>query len=208
MSSVGLLYVGAVLFINGCGLLGLVRGTGTVPMNVFVGLLQAITPTWLIMSSGGDPDVIFGASGLFLFSFTYLYVAWNAIWGTDPTGVGYFSLFVAIAAVAYALVNIIKYQDYAFGVIWLLWAVLWALFFLLLGLGREHLTRVTGAVALVEGWTTAAIPAFLLLIGWWSGKSSGVLAGAVAVVTVLGVAVVMAAAPKGADPDREGAATG
>lgn len=183
MGSVGLLYVGAILFVNGCALLGLVRGNGAVPLNIFVGVLQVITPTWLIFSSGGDPDVIFGASGLYLFGFTYLYVAFNTIWGFDATGLGWFSLFVAIAAVAYAVVSAVR-GDYAFAVIWLLWAYLWWLFFELLGRDRGELTAYTGAVAAIEGWTTAAIPAFLLLIGSWDVIPNAAMAAVVAVVSV------------------------
>ena len=107
MGNVGLLYVGAILFINGCALLGWVRGNGAVPLNIFVGLLQVITPTYLIFTANGDTDVIFGASGLYLFGFTYLYVAMNTIWGFEGTGLGFFSLFVAIAAVGYAVVNVV-----------------------------------------------------------------------------------------------------
>ncbi|MEI2779331.1 MAG: AmiS/UreI family transporter [Tetrasphaera sp.] len=185
MGNVGLLYVGAILFLNGCALLGWVRGNGAVPLNIFVGLLQVITPTWLIFTSGGDPDVIFGASGLYLFGFTYLYVAMNTIWGFDGTGLGWFSLFVAIAAVAYAVVSAVR-EDYAFAVIWLLWAYLWWLFFQLLGQDRAELTAYTGAVAAIEGWTTAAIPAFLLLIGHWDVVANAVMAVIVAVVSVGG----------------------
>ena len=185
MGNVGLLYVGAILFLNGLALLGIVRGNGAVPLNIFVGLLQVITPTWLIMSSGGDPDVIYGASGLYLFGFTYLYVAFNTIWGFDPTGLGWFSLFVAIAAVGYAAVSAYR-GDWAFAVIWLLWDYLWWLFFELLGRDKPHLTRYTGAVAAIEGWTTGAIPAFLLLIGAWADLPNAALAVAVAVVSVGG----------------------
>ncbi|QKE85287.1 AmiS/UreI family transporter [Arthrobacter sp. NEB 688] len=186
MGNVGLLYVGAILFINGCALLGWVRGNGAVPLNVFVGLLQVITPTYLIFTAGGDADVVFGASGLYLFGFTYLYVAMNTIWGFEPTGLGFFSLFVAVAAVAYAVVNLVTYQDYAFTVIWLLWAYLWWLFFQLLGRGRAQLTAWTGVVAAVEGWTTAAVPAFLLLTGWWDALPNAVWALVVLVLTVGG----------------------
>lgn len=185
MGNVGLLYVGAILFINGCALLGLVRENGAVPLNIFVGLLQVVTPTWLIVSSNGDPDIIFAASGLYLFGFTYLYVAFNTIWGFDGTGLGWFSLFVAIAAVAYAVVSAVR-DDWAFAVIWLLWAYLWWLFFELLGRDRAELTAYTGAVAAIEGWTTAAIPAFLLLIGHWDVVPNAVMAVIVAVVSVGG----------------------
>lgn len=185
MGAVGLLYVGAVLFVNGCALMGWVKGNGAVPLNIFVGLLQVITPTYLIFTSGGDADVIFGASGLYLFAFTYLYVALNGIWGFDGTGLGYFSLFVAVAAVGYSVMNFTRYDDYPFGVIWLYWAFLWFLFFLVLGLGRDHLTWYTGAVTAVEGWVTGAIPAFLLLTSKWQDLNQKVLAVVLAVIAVV-----------------------
>jgi putative amide transporter protein len=167
MASVGLLYVGAVLFINGLMLLGVVNAKSAAPLNLFVGLLQVITPTWLIVSSRGDPDILLNASGLYLFGFTYLYVAWNLLGGLDGTGLGYFSLFVAICACVYAGLNFGRLGDNAFGVIWLMWAFLWLLFFLVLGLGKVGLSRYTGAVAAIEGWVTGVVPAFLLLSGRW-----------------------------------------
>ena len=109
----------------------------------------------------------------------------NTIWGFDGTGLGWFSLFVAIAAIAYAVVAAVR-GDYAFAVIWLLWAYLWWLFFQLLGRERGELTAYTGAVAAIEGWTTAAIPAFLLLIGQWTALPNALMAAAVAVVTIAG----------------------
>lgn len=185
MANVGLLYVGAILFLNGLALLGVVRGNGAVPLNIFVGVLQVVTPTWLIISSGGDTDQIYAASGLYLFGFTYLYVAFNTIWGFDATGLGWFSLFVAVAAVGYSVVSAYR-GDYAFAVIWLLWAYLWWLFFELMGRGRTEITRYTGAVAAIEGWTTAAIPAFLLLTGAWAEVPGPVLAAIIAVVSIGG----------------------
>lgn len=186
MGNVGLLYVGAVLFINGCALLGWVRSNGAVPLNVFVGLLQVITPTYLIFTANGDTAVIFGASGLYLFGFTYLYVAMNTIWGFDGTGLGFFSLFVAIAAVGYAVVNAVTYRDYAFAVIWLFWAYLWWLFFQLLGKDHVGLTVWTGAVAAVEGWFTAAVPAFLFPTGWWGALPNAAWAAVVVVLNLGG----------------------
>src|SRR3954466_12333014 len=86
MGSVGLLYVGAVLIVNGLMLLGRVDARAAAPMNLFVGLLQVLTPTYLIFTSGGDADTILGASGIYLFGFTYLYVAFNLFFGLDGTG--------------------------------------------------------------------------------------------------------------------------
>lgn len=168
MGMVGLLYVGAVLFLNGLMLLGYVEARSAGPLNIFVGLLQVVTPTYLIFTAGGDADVILGASGLYLFGFTYLYVAFNVLGGYDGTGLGYFSLFVSICALVYAGLNFGRLDDNAFGVIWLYWSFLWLLFFLLLGLGREELTRYTGVVAAIQGWLTGVIPAFLLMTGRWA----------------------------------------
>lgn len=184
MGSVGLLYVGAVLFLNGCMLLGWVDSRAAVPMNIFVGILQVITPTYLIFTANGDSTKILAASGLYLFGFTYLYVAFNLWNDLDGTGLGYFSLFVAICAVVYAVIAF-RDGDYAFGVIWIYWAFLWALFFLLLGRGVDALGRYTGAVAAVQGWVTGAIPAFLLLTGGWKELESKTVATVLAILGVV-----------------------
>jgi putative amide transporter protein len=185
MASVGLLYVGAVLIVNGLMLLGRVEARSAAPLNFFVGGLQVLTPTYLIITSGGDGDTILGASGLYLFGFTYLYVGLNLLTGTDSTGVGWYSLFVAVAALGFSAVNFGKLDDAPFGVIWLYWAFLWLLFFLVLGRGRAGLSRYTGAVCAIQGWVTAWVPALLLLTGAYAG-----LSGVVAVVlAVFGVVV-------------------
>ena len=204
MGSVGLLYVGAVLFINGAMLLGWVESRSAAPMNIFVGILQVVTPTVLVLQSKGDPDVILGASGLYLFGFTYLYVAFNILLGLDGSGLGWFSGFVAVCAVVYAYLSFTRSDDPAFGVIWLYWAFLWALFFLVLARGRDDLSRYTGGVAAVQGWVTGALPAFLLLTGNW-GTNGGAWAVGYAVFGVVVFGLLFArlrgtAAPSSAPP--------
>jgi len=109
MASVGLLYVGAVLAINGLMLLGYIDARSAAPLNLFVGALQVITPTFLIVTASGTPaqqaTTILGASGLYLFGFTYLYVGINLLANLDGTGLGWFSAFVALCAIVYAAVN-------------------------------------------------------------------------------------------------------
>jgi hypothetical protein len=188
MAGVGLLYVGAVLIVNGLMLLGRVDARAAAPLNLFVGGLQVITPTYLIFTSGGDANKILFASGIYLFGFTYLYVGFNLLGGLDGTGLGWFSAFVAACAVVYAGLNFGRFDDPAFGVIWLYWAFLWALFFLVLGLKREELTRFTGAVAIVAGVFTAAVPAFMLLAGVWDDNKT-TAAIVLAVVCVLSLAL-------------------
>ncbi|NRQ40087.1 transporter [Nonomuraea sp. NN258] len=171
MASVGLLYVGAVLFVNAMMLLGKVDGRAAAVLNLFVGGLQVVYPTIIIATAGGDPATIMGASGIYLFGFTYLYVGIGLLAGLDTTGVGWFSLFVAIAALVYAAHNAFVTRDYPFAVIWVLWSFLWLLFFLVLGLGRAELTRYTGWVTLIEAWLTAVLPAFLLLTGRYTASA-------------------------------------
>ncbi len=191
MGAVGLFFVGAVLFINGAMLLGWVDARSAVPMNFFVGGLQLVTPTYLIFTANGDADTILSAGALYMFAFTYLYVALNLTLNLDGTGLGYFCLFVFLSALVYSGLNFFRFGDPAFGVIWLYWAFLWLLFFLLLGLKRESLGRYTGAVCAIQGWVTGWIPALLLLTGGYAAVS-----GALAVVlAVFGVVVFGALYP-------------
>lgn len=185
MANVGLLFVGAVLFLNGLMLLGKVDSRAAAIFNLFVGGLQVITPTYLIIAANQDPKRIMLASGIFLFGFTYLYVGIGLLMHLDTTGVGYYSLFVAIVALGFSFVSFRLAKDQPFGVIWLYWAFLWFLFFLLLGLKMESLTTYVGWVTAIEGWVTGVIPAFLLLTGYWVPANFSETAIALGVFAVL-----------------------
>lgn len=196
MGNVGLLFVGAVLFINGLMLLQKVDAKSAAVFNLFVGALQVLTPTYLIFVADGDPRKILAASGLYLFGFTYLYVGIGLFAGLDTTGVGYYSLFVAIAALGYSFVNFRLFRDQPFGVIWLYWAFLWFLFFLLLGLKLERHTAYVGWVTAIEGWVTGVIPAFLLLSGYWKHPTETAIALAAFGVLVFGALWPMTHRPR------------
>lgn len=184
MGAVGLLYVGAVLFVNGMMLLGRVEARSAAVLNLFVGVLQVVTPTVLIVQADGDMTTILGASGIYLFGFTYLYVGIGLLAGLDTTGVGWFSLFVALVAPVFAVISWFEAGDYPFAVIWVYWAFLWLLFFLLLGLHQESLTRFTGWVTVIQAWVTAVLPSFLLLTGRYEPSRSVAVT-----LAVLGVVV-------------------
>lgn len=206
MSSVGLLYVGAVLFINGLMLIDVVPAKSAAAMNLFVGGMQIVFPTIIIAQSGGDQATILGASGLYLFGFTYLYVAWNTLTGATGEGLGWFSLFVAACAVVYGILQYTMVGDPVFGVIWFSWAVLWFLFFLVLGLGKDHLGRLTGWFTLWLGIFTGAIPALMLLTGSYvTGTTAGLVAAVIAVL-VFGLSWVLGR-PRGAGSAAPASAT-
>jgi hypothetical protein len=198
MAAVGLLYVGAVLFMNGLLLLGKVNAKSAGVFNVFVGALQVIGPLYLIFTARGDPWLIFAASGIFLFGFTYLYVGIVNLFDIDPGGVGWYSLFVAIMALGYSAVNFIHFHDYLFGDIWLMWSFLWALFWVLLGL-KWPISVYAGWVTLFEAWITATIPAFLILASSWNQLNTGpaaIVLAAIAVVAFIGFYVIARPAPR------------
>lgn len=164
MSNVGLLYVGAVLFINGLMLIGVIPGKSAAILNFFVGGMQVVFPTIVLIQAENDPGIILGAAGLYLFGFTYLYVGIIQVTGVSGEGLGWFSLFVSACAVVIGFIQL-TLQDPVFAVIWWIWAVLWFLFFLLLGLGMESLGHTTGWFTILISHLTGTIPAFVLLLG-------------------------------------------
>jgi hypothetical protein len=185
MSSVGLLFVGAVLFVNGLLLLGKVDAKGAGVFNLFVGALQTAIPFYLI-ATADTPDEILGAAGIFLFGFTYLYVGICNLAGYEGAGIGWYSAWVAVMATCFGLTNIIRFDDVPTGLLWLQWAVLWSLFFVVLGLGVEWLTELTGWLTVILAFTTCTIPGFLLLLGEWAEVPTWAV-----VASIVGTALVL-----------------
>ncbi|MBB3035792.1 AmiS/UreI family transporter [Hoyosella altamirensis] len=192
MGNVGLLYVGAVLFVNGLMLLGAVPQRSAAVLNLFVGALQCVLPTVLLIQAAGDTTAILAASGLYLFGFTYLYVGINTLAGLDAQGLGWFSLFVAAAAVIYSALSFTLSADPVFGVIWLAWALLWSLFFLVLGLRRTEFTRFTGWAVVLLSQPTCTIPAFLGLTGNYTPTAAAAWGTAAAFLTLIALAAAIA----------------
>jgi hypothetical protein len=143
---------------------------------------------YLIFTANGDPAVILLASGLFLFGFTYLYVAINNTFNLDGSGLGWFCLFVVFAAPVYAWFNFREGTPAGnvLAVLWISWAYLWFLFWLVLSLGKTSLTRYTGAVCATQGIITGLIPA-LILIGQPSWFTTELAIGIAVVGIVLNV---------------------
>ncbi len=195
MSAVGLIYVGLVLVVNGLMLLGWMSAREAAPLNLFVGVLQVVIPTYLV-ATAGDIDAVFAASGIYLFGFTYLWVGVAGLTGHSLRGFGWYSLLVTLCTIVYAAESFARVGDAGFGAIWLLWGVLWFLFFVVLGLEREALSAPTGFFTVVTGVVTA-VAAFLSLMGGWTGDwlSAGVVA-------VVGVVALVVSAPAAARLSR------
>ncbi len=189
MSSVGLLFVGAVLFMNGLLFLGKADAKGVAVFNLFVGGLQTAIPFYLIATAHTANDIL-GAAGIFLFGFTYLYVGIVNLTGFKADGIGWYSLWVAVLAAAFGLTNILRFHDAPTGLLWLQWAVLWGLFWVVLALGVERLTAVAGWLTLILSLTTCTIPGFLLLLGDWGKVPTWAVIAAI--VATAGAVVLVA----------------
>ena len=186
MSAVGLLFVGAVLFINGLLFLGRIDARSAGVFNLFVGALQTAVPFWLI-AHASTPDEVLGAAGIFLFGFTYLYVGIGNLAGLPGEGLGWYSAWVAVLAAGFGVVNIVRFDDTATGLLWLQWSVLWAVFFVVLALGVTRLTVAAGWLTLIQSVTTCTVPGFVILLGKWAD----VPVWAIVVSIVVSLAVVV-----------------
>ena len=190
MSAVGLFYVGAVLFINGLMLLGRISPKSAGIFNVFVGALQCTIPIILLSQAGDDPAVFHANFAILLFGFTYLYVGISNLTGISGEGIGWFSLFVAGSAV-YMGFDSFTAGDLTFGVIWLAWAVLWTLFFLLLALDKAELTTFTGWLVTLWSIPTCSVPAALLMRDIWEPGRSGAATALVTLGLLAAAATIM-----------------
>lgn len=163
----GLLYVGAVLFLNGLWLLGRIGDNEIWVINVFAGFITLAISLYLAFGPGADAGSIKAAALTLLFTFTYFWVALNRHNGADGRGLGWFSLFVAITVVPVAI-DTLRSADSTwgvwFGLCWAAWAFLWFLFYLLLA-QQKPILKFTGMVTVIQGILTGWLPGYLLLEG-------------------------------------------
>src|SRR5581483_3287045 len=131
-----LLFVGAVLFLNGLWILGKIQDREIAIINIFTGLLGVVAA--IISFARGDPASLEFGAYVLLFAFTYLWVAYNRFSNADGSGLGWFCFFVALTAVPVGLTVLAgaggKVWTTWLGLNWLAWAALWFLYFLLLAL--------------------------------------------------------------------------
>ncbi|MHC5656177.1 AmiS/UreI family transporter [Stappia sp.] len=162
-----LLYVGAVLFLNGLWLMGKIQDREIVVINVVSGVVTFGVALSSAFGANADATSVKAGALTLLFTTTYLWVAYNRIVSVDGRGLGWFSLFVAITVVPVAAQSLASAQTFGevwLGLNWAIWAVLWFMYFLLLGLQKPVL-RATALLTLVAGIVTGWMPGYLLLDG-------------------------------------------
>ncbi len=165
-----LFFVGAVLCLNGLWLLGRIGDNEIAVIDYFVGGITLAASLYLAFGPSSDAASIRAAALTLLFSFTYLWVALNRSNGADGRGLGWFCLFVAVTAVPVTVQGFSTAQstwDIWFALSWAAWAVLWALFFVLLVL-KKPIAKFVGGVTVVEGVLTGWVPGYMLLNGMFN----------------------------------------
>jgi hypothetical protein len=165
MLGLTLLYVGAVLFVNGIWLMDKIADKEVAIINFLVGALSLVVALYLTFSDSTNPGSIKAGAFTLLFSFTYLWVAANQFLGSDGKGLGWFCLFVSITAGTMAIQALGQLEG-GFGIWnamnWIAWTVLWFSFFLLLGLSiniKKPVALLSLLCAIFTGW----IPGLLIL---------------------------------------------
>ncbi|WP_251139275.1 AmiS/UreI family transporter [Exiguobacterium sp. s146] len=180
VGNISLLFGGVALFINSLVLFGKVDVKSAGVFSLLTGLLQTFIATWLVVEASSAE--MFGYASIYLFAFTYLYVGVTFLFNLDGRGVGWFSLFVSISAVFYAVIAFTT-GDMMGAVTWLFWSFLWGLFFMGMGLGRQ-IDGLTARVAFVLAWLTLIIPALFGLanlmtplynVMWWAASGTAIL---------------------------------
>ncbi|TNF17853.1 MAG: transporter [Rhodobacteraceae bacterium] len=161
-----LLFVGAVLMLNGVWMTGRISDREIVLINGATAVITAAVATVTLARAQNVADVRAVAMTL-LFSVTYLWVAYNRVSGSDGRGLGWFSLFVALSVLPEAtrsLLGAATLMEIWLGFSWLAWAALWFLYFLTLALERPF-RRQTALATLLSGVLTAWLPALILMYG-------------------------------------------
>jgi putative amide transporter protein len=197
-----LLMIGGTLFINGLAVLGVVDGKGAAVYNIFTGILGTVTPFYLLTQVNGVDaaafDTILAVAPMWLFALTFLWVGINALTDHSPSGVGWYCLWVVFMAIGFALVNFVRFDAVPEGIIWLNWAFLWGLFWILLALGQTQIAPFTGWVAVIMSVWTVTAQAFLNLVGGWADIPVWTFLAA----TVVTIVVALALAGRARSRDR------
>lgn len=90
VGTIGVFLVGVVLLVNGLVMLNVVPRRSAAPLNLFVGAIQIVFPTIILIQSGGDSTVAAATWPTYLFGITYLYYGLNIIFDLEPEGFGWF----------------------------------------------------------------------------------------------------------------------
>ena len=206
MTNICLLLSGAALLINGLAALNAVPARDAAVFSLVIGSAQLVLGVTYLAGTAGaggtaaagtvGAPVLLGASGMFLFGLTYVYVGLDFLLGLGSRGLGWFCGMVA--AFGLLLAGAWVREDPLLAVLWLCWSVLWALFFASLALGLDRARPFTGWALVLTSQVSATVPAFLGMTGLWPYRTdiAALAAGVLAVLFVLAGALARRRSPE------------
>lgn len=183
MAHICLLLSGAALLI-GLSLLGVLPRRDAAVFSLVIGGTQLVLGvTYLAITGEDGPLLLLGASGMFLFGLTYVYVGLDFLLGLGSKGLGWFCGLVCGCGLLLAAAW--SGEDPFLAVLWLCWTYLWILFFLQLALGFARLTPLIGWSLVLTSQASATVPAFMGLTGRWPGEAEIAAGAAVSLLALL-----------------------
>lgn len=184
MAHICLLLSGAALLLNGLALLGALPRRDAAVFSLVIGGTQlALGVAHLGMIGDGGLHLLLGASGMFLFGLTYVYVGLDYLLGLGSKGLGWFCGMVGLCGLLLAAAW--SGEDPLLAVLWLCWTYLWLLFFLQLALGFARLTPLIGWSLVLTSQASATVPAFMGLTGRWPVEPEIAAGAAVSLLALL-----------------------
>ncbi len=148
MFTISLILIGISMFLNGfLPIIDENDNNEIVVMNVLSGILVTLFACVGILTSI-DTGTILEYASLLLFSLTNLFISAVGIWDLRETSLGWFSLIIAIIAIALGVYYMLN-ANFMFGILWLIWSLIFICYFISRGLDVLHTTA--NYVILIEG---------------------------------------------------------
>ena len=161
-----LFFVGWVFILNGLHALGRVGNKEAGWFNLVISLLMFLWIIRALVTNYLEDGTIWFVAGVTMFALTYLGLAGSYLLELDGRGLGWYCLWVAVVAPYIGYQNFVA-GDVRFGIIWLVWAVAWFCFWLILGLGKSKVMSKLKYFMIPVGVLTAWVPGFMLMNDMW-----------------------------------------
>lgn len=175
-----LYWAGALLFVNGLLLVGMVSNfPGVAALNFLGGILIAVIAMYIAMTDmyKGFGETVSNtvAATCFTFSVAYLMIALEVWTKGDFTVLGWYCLpmsaylfFLSLGYFQLLGKKLPKVPQ--FGTLWLVWAVCFFLFWLRFGVQMAAVGPLTGWVIIIAGFITCSYPALAYFQGGKVGQ--------------------------------------
>lgn len=192
MPTLAFFFVGSVLLLNGLVILGRVDARSAAPLNILIGAIVTGVAIRTAVQAGdlSDPqafDSVTRSAGSMLFGLTYLYVGIGNFANLSGRGLGWYCGWATGVSLFVGLVHYLRLDDPRMGMLWVVWAFLFAAFFVTAGLGRRRYESATGWFTVLAACLTITVPGGLMLLGTWEDVPSVAItaAGLVLLATLI-----------------------